>query len=245
MIKFNDKIHKKDWSRVMKQNNGIAKKIRMYMIQFFNSVKKDIKEIRLQQIILIGIGAAILTFGVTNVHQRTDITEGGVLGIIVLLYHNFGIQAAVSAPILDVICYSLAFRYLGTKFLVMSGISSVFVTVFFSLWEYTGPLLPNLSHTPLIAAAVGAIFIGIGVGFIVTQGGSSGGDDAIVIIITNLTKLKISRAYMITDTIVLFLSLSYISLTKIGFSLLSATLSSIIIGYVQEILLSINKKEKK
>ena len=40
-------------------------------------------------------------------------------------------------------------------------------------------MLPDLSAYPLAAALLGGMFVGIGVGIIVRQGGSSGGDDAL------------------------------------------------------------------
>ena len=39
---------------------------------------------------LIALGMAIATFGLFNIHRRVDITEGGVLGMVLLLDHHFG-----------------------------------------------------------------------------------------------------------------------------------------------------------
>ena len=33
------------------------------------------------------LGAAICTFGIHNIHQRTNITEGGVIGLMLLVEH--------------------------------------------------------------------------------------------------------------------------------------------------------------
>ena len=35
-------------------------------------------------------GAAIVSFGLYNVHRQSGITEGGVLGTVLLLHHWFG-----------------------------------------------------------------------------------------------------------------------------------------------------------
>ena len=43
-------------------------------------------------------------------------------------------------------------------------------------------MLPDLSGHPLIAAILGGLFVGVGVGLIVRQGGSSGGDDALALV---------------------------------------------------------------
>ena len=55
----------------------------------------------------------------------------------------------------------------------------------------------------LAAALLGGAFVGIGVGLIVRQGGSSGGDDALALVIHQLTGWKLARSYLFTDLVVL------------------------------------------
>ena len=93
-------------------------------------------------------------------------------------------------------------------------------------------MLPDLSSDPLIASITGGLFIGIGCGLVVRQGASSGGDDALALVISKITGWKISRAYLFTDVTVLTLSLSYIPLTKIIFSLITVTISSFLIDFI-------------
>ena len=70
-----------------------------------SAVLKDCKRVFTPQTILcIVIGTAIASFGLHNIHQRTGITEGGVLGMILLLHHWFEIPAAIASPVLDLIC---------------------------------------------------------------------------------------------------------------------------------------------
>ena len=87
---------------------------------------------------------------------------------------------------------------------------------------------------PLLAALVGSLFVGLGVGLVVREGGASGGDDALALIISKLTGCRISLAYFATDFVVLCLSLSYIPLKRIVFSLITVTLSSFLIELVQK-----------
>lgn len=184
---------------------------------------------------LIVLGAAICTFGIHNIHQRTAITEGGVIGMMLLIERWLGLPPAVITPILDITCYLLAFRYLGGRFIRISILSTVSVSLFYDFWEMFPPMLPNLSGYPLIAALAGGMFVGIGVGLIVRQGGSSGGDDALALTISRLTHWKLSRAYLFTDLTVLLLSLSYIPLRRIAFSLITVTVSSFLIDWVQNL----------
>lgn len=183
---------------------------------------------------LIVLGAMIATFGIHNIHQQTGITEGGVIGLMLFLEHWLGISPAFITPVLDLTCYLLAFKYLGGRFIKISALSTLSVSLFYKLWEQFPPMLPDLSGHPLMAALAGALFVGVGVGIIVRQGGSSGGDDALALTISRVSGWRLARCYLFTDLVVLFLSLSYIPVTRIAFSLITVTLSSWLIDRVQD-----------
>ena len=134
---------------------------------------------------------------------------------------------------LDVACYLMAYKYLGKIFIKWSARSTLCLASFFKLWEQFPPFIPDLSAYPLAAAVLGGLFIGIGVGLVVRQGGSSGGDDALALTISKLTKWRISQSYLITDITVLLLSLSYIPLSRIAYSLVTVTVSSLVLDWVQ------------
>ena len=185
-----------------------------------------------RMILMILLGAAICSFGIHNIHQRTGITEGGVIGMMLLVEHWLGFSPAYITPVLDIVCYLLAWRYLGAGFIKVSVVSTLSVSLFYKVWEQFPPMLPDLSDHPLAAAVLGGLFVGVGVGLIVRQGGSSGGDDALALVISKVTRWRLSFAYLFTDLTVLLLSLSYIPITRIAFSLVTVTLSSFLIDKV-------------
>lgn len=200
-----------------------------------NEIKNIRRALPPKRVIILLIGAAILTFGLHNVHRRTGVTEGGVLGMVLLLNNLLGLPAWLTSPILDISCYLLGWRFLGGDFLRISAFSTLSVSAFFRLWQSLPPLMPDLSAHPLIAALAGCVFVGVGVGLVVRQGGSSGGDDALAMVISKKTPLRISHAYCITDFTVLALSLSYIPFGRIAYSLITVTLSSAIIDFIQNV----------
>ena len=178
------------------------------------------------------LGASILSFGLYNVHAQSDITEGGVLGMTLLLHHWFNISPAISGFIMDATCYIIGYKFLGKQFAINSVVASTGFAVSYSIYERFPPLLPSLTDQPILAALVGGCFVGLGVGLVVKMGGASGGDDALAMVIADATKWKISRAYLFTDLVVLILSLSYIPINKILCSLITVTVSSFIIGAI-------------
>lgn len=201
----------------------------------FSKLSSKIKtELTLKRIFFIIVGSAIFTFGIHNIHSRVDITEGGIIGLMLLVEHWTSLSPAVITPILDCLCYLLAFKFLGGGFIIVSAVSTVTVSLFYKLWELLPFMLPDLSDFPLLAAVLGAIFVGVGVGLIIRCGGSSSGDDALALIISKITKCKLAFAYMFADFTVSALSLTYIPLKRIAFSLITVTLSSLLVEFVQK-----------
>ena len=155
--------------------------------------------------------------------------------MILLLQHWFKISPSITGVILDFTCYFIGWRMLGNIFLKNAVFSTCCFSLWYRLWENMGFVIPDLSSLPLVAAVVGAVFVGVGVGIVVREGGAAGGDDALALIISKVGKIRISKAYLATDLTVLTLSLSYIPFGKIIYSLISVTLSSWIIDKIQDI----------
>lgn len=183
---------------------------------------------------VMALGAFLLAFGLYNVHAQAGITEGGVLGITLLLRHWFHISPSVSEVVLDLLCYLWAFRVLGKGFAKNALVSTLLYAFFYALLERSGPLLPDLSGHLFAASILGAMFVGLGVGLVVNAGGACCGDDALALTISKLSGWNVGRCYFFTDLTVLLFSLTYIPAVNLLWSLLTVTLSSAIIGLIQQ-----------
>ncbi len=181
------------------------------------------------------LGASLLAFGTYNVHAQSGITEGGILGLILFFRHWFGITPAITSFILDAICYAVGFYFLGKSFAKYAIVATVSYSVAYRIFESFPPVLPSLEQSPVIAALLGGAFVGIGVGIVVRIGGACGGDDALAMTISKVTGVNIGFAYIFTDFTVLALSLTYIPLSKIQYSIITVVVSSTLVSLVQKI----------
>ena len=182
----------------------------------------------------ICIGSAILAFGLYNVHSISGVTEGGVLGLTLLLEHWFGISPSVSGLILNGVCYLLGFKLLGKEFIAYSVIAGGGFSLFYAIFEKFPPVYPQIADMPLLAAIVGSLFVGIGVGLGVRANSAPTGDDSLALSLSHLFKIGIQWVYLVSDLVVLLLSLTYIPLGKIAYSLLTVVLSGQLIGLIQK-----------
>ena len=181
------------------------------------------------------LGSCILAFGLCHIHALSGVTEGGQLGLTLLLQHWLHITPALSALVINIICYAAGWKALGRSFLFYSFLSAAGFSGFYRIFEQFPPVFPELAQMPLAAALLGAVFVGVGCGLCVRVGGAPCGDDALAITLSHIFKAKIEYFYMISDITVLLLSLSYIPVQRIGFSLLTVLISSKLVGIVQRL----------
>lgn len=179
------------------------------------------------------MGSFILAFGLYHVHSISGVTEGGVLGATLLLEHWTGISPALTGGIMNVLCYVLGWKLLGKEFIAYSALATVGFSGMYKICEQFPHLWPGLADMPLVAALVGALFVGVGAGLCVRVGGAPSGDDALAMSISHATGWKIQWVYLMSDLIVLVMSLSYIPVRRIGYSLFTVLLSGQLIGFVQ------------
>ncbi|MBQ9959048.1 MAG: YitT family protein [Oscillospiraceae bacterium] len=187
----------------------------------------------LRRVLLTLAGSAILAFGLYHVHSFSGVTEGGVLGAVLLIDHHFGISPAVSGAVMNALCYAFGAYTLGLGFVLYSVIAGGGFSIFYAMVEQMPPLWPQLAEHPAAAALLGALFVGIGTGLSIRAGGAPSGDDSLAMALQKLTGANIERVYLISDLAVLLLSLSYIPTRRLVWSLLTVVLSGRIIGIVQ------------
>ena len=179
--------------------------------------------------------AAFQAFGMYNIHALANVTEGGILGLILLFEHWIGLSPAVTSLGLNSLCYLFGWKTLGKEFLGYSLVASLGYALSYGVCELFPPLWPQIANYPALAAIVGAVFVGIGAGVAVRAGGAITGDDALAMSLQACTGIRLETLSLISDLTVLALSLSYIPVKRIAYSLLTVVLSGQIIGWIQKI----------
>lgn len=191
-----------------------------------------IKKETLKSILLIMIGATILSFGSYNFNYQNNVTEGGVLGLLLLMQQIFNISPSITSVIIDFSLFAIGTKFFGKRFLLYSVLSTITFSTTYKIWESLGFLIPSFTNNMLIASILAGIGVGVGVGLVVRGGGASGGDDVIALLGNKLLKLKVNHVYLVTDAIVLLMSLVYLDIKQVFFSIIAVTISGKIISII-------------
>lgn len=199
------------------------------------TIRSLFKNIKPKSILLILLGSAVTAFGMYNIHDISNITEGGIFGLDLLLEYHFGISPAYTNLIFTALCFFLGWRALGRDFIVCSAFSTLSFSLFYAIMERTPRIFPQIADHPLPAALAGALFVGVGVGLSVREGGAQSGDDALAMALHHYFGWSMSAVYLVSDLVVLALSLTYIPVRKIIFSLITVVLSGQLIGLISKV----------
>ena len=124
--------------------------------------RQALKNITLKNCAITLLGSFILAFGLYNVHSISGVTEGGVLGATLLLEHWTGISPAFTGGIMNILCYILGWKLLGKEFIAYSALATAGFSGTYKICEQFPHLWPELANMPLLAALVGALFVGVG-----------------------------------------------------------------------------------
>lgn len=162
-----------------------------------SQVQKTLKEYGILTIATIGTIIENYMFKFPN-----HFTFGGVTGIAVLLSGVFGGTPNTYAFIINILLFVLGFLVLGKSF----GIKSIYVTLLFSVGleaiQYIYPISGPITDQPMLDWLFAFVITAVSSALIFNLGASSGGTDIIALILKKFTDIKIGKALMIVDFVV-------------------------------------------
>lgn len=187
----------------------------------------------LLDIFLIFIGTSIYSFGLVVFNIPNNLAEGGVTGITLIIYNMIGFNPAYSTLLLNIPLILIGLKIFGFRSLVYTLVGTFSLSLNILLWQKTNIAI-SVDNDLLIAALLAGLFGGVGSGIVYKVGGTTGGTDIVARIIEKNIGLTMGRSMLILDVMVLILSLSYLSLKEMMYTLIAVFVFSIVVDFVQE-----------
>ncbi|MBE6641372.1 MAG: YitT family protein [Ruminococcaceae bacterium] len=151
---------------------------------------------------LIFIGSAIYALSTVIFIFPHSLLLGGTSGVSVILNSFISFSPGKILVAINILLIVLAFIFLGKgmaiKTLVGSLLTTVFVGAFEELFTFTEPLVGGM----LLSSVIGASLIALASGIMFYVDSSSGGTDIIALIIKKFSNLKIGKALLVTDVLI-------------------------------------------
>lgn len=185
-----------------------------------------------KEYLTIVLGLALYAFGWTGFLLPHEITTGGVTGIGALIYFANGLPVAVTYFSINIILLIISVKIFGWKF-SLKTIFGVFILTFFLTVAQGLIKSPLLIEEPFMATVIGGVLTGVGIGIVLTAGGSTGGTDIVALTINKYRNITPGRAMLICDLIIICSSyFLFQSFEKIVFGITTQVISNYFVDFV-------------
>ncbi len=185
---------------------------------------------KLREYIVIFIGALIIAFGVEVFFAQHDLITGGVSGISIILESIIGTPLWLSSIFINTPLFLVGRFIIGEDFFYKSLVGFIGTTIGFYFLESFNL---NIYFDLFISTVIGAVVVGIGVGLIFKNQGSSGGTDlAAQIVYKYFKEISISSILFYIDTAVILLGIFIFGIEKGMYGLIAIFIATKTISYV-------------
>ncbi|MEE9497020.1 MAG: YitT family protein [Desulfobacterales bacterium] len=180
-----------------------------------------------RNLILIIVGGVILSIGIKSIAIPHGFISGGFSGLSLLIYYVFGgLSPGIWYFVLNIPLFVAGWLFLSRRFFFYSLFGMVVVTVAIDLIPFVIPIKDRF-----LAALAGGALIGAGAGIYLHSFGSVGGSDIIAIILNQKFNIRIGQFFFYFNLVLFGLSLGFLKLDVILYSLVLAFVVSQVMDY--------------
>lgn len=188
-------------------------------------------------LIPITFGAALYAFGLQCFVVPNQLMEGGVTGIAVLLNYIFEFPLSLTTLLINIPLFLLGWRMLGGKKMILTIYGSTALSLFLALFESSDITHKMIEYTSgydyMLIVLYAGVTLGTGLGIVFRYGGTTGGIDIIARILSRWRGYSMGQLILVFDGIIIGVSIFYISLDKILYTLVMAFIASKMIDFIQ------------
>lgn len=173
---------------------------------------------------LLGVFIVALSY---NIFLLPSNIVYGVGGIGVILKKIFGITPSITIFIGSMLLLVLSYFTLGKKKTAHTVAGSILYPIFVEATSYYVNFFDLGNLEPIVIVIVGAVMHGLGLGLIFKAGYTTGGTDILNDIVSKMGKMSIGKAMLLTDGLIILISLFVFNFQTFIYSIISLYIISI------------------
>ncbi|MHC9536366.1 YitT family protein [Dellaglioa sp. BT-FLS60] len=191
------------------------------------------ERIKLIDLIMIALGCCFYAFGLATVNITNHLAEGGITGVTLILRYWFHIDPAYSTLAINIPLIIIGYRFLGKRSLIYTIYGTIMLSAFLWIWQRV-PIHIDVNNDLFLAGILAGAFGGLGSGLVYRFGGTTGGTDVVARILEKTRGIQMGKTILALDVAVLIISLSYLDLRHMMYTLLSSYVFSRIVNFTLE-----------
>lgn len=196
-----------------------------------NNTNNVEEKIRLIDLLMITIGCAAYAFALVMFNIANQLAEGGITGVTLILKGLFNFNPAYSTILINIPLILFGYRLLGRRTIIYTLYGTLMLSAFLWIWQRV-PLSIDLHHDLFLAAMAAGITGGAGSGLLYRFGGTTGGTDVIARIFERFRGIPMGQTLLWLDVLVLFISLIYIDIRHMAYTLLYSYVFSRLVNFI-------------
>lgn len=189
----------------------------------------------LKDIILIVLGAYLVSLSINMFLLPHKMSTGGASGIATIIYYTSKVPMGITILLINLPLFIISIIKLGKEFTFKTISATVLLSIFLEVFQYDS-VITKAPIDLLMSCIFGGIITGLGLSLILKSGASSGGSDLLANIIYRCTKVQsLSQTLLIIETVIITAMIVVFKDLNIGlYSLISLYISSKVIDIVFE-----------
>ncbi|RYL93033.1 YitT family protein [Sporolactobacillus sp. THM7-4] len=165
--------------------------------------KKQHKGLTVHQFIirlfLIAVGVMLEAVALEVFLVPNRIIDGGVVGISIMLAHLSGWALGLFLVLINLPFFLIGYKQMGKTFTITSIGGVALLAILTALFSP----IPRFTDDLLLAAVFGGIIMGIGVGLVIRNGGSSDGTEILAVLLNEKTPFSVGEVVMFMNIFIL------------------------------------------
>lgn len=189
----------------------------------------------LKELLCLAMGTTLMAAAVNWIYEPLDMVTGGLSGLSIVVkslsYRLSGVAFPVwiSNFVLNIPIFIWGIFIKGKEFIA----KTLFANTVFSLAMYTMPVIDPGRHDYLLAAVVGGVLTGLGLGLVFATGYSTGGTDLLSAIICRYVPYySVSTVLFIVDSIVIITGAVVFGLYVSFYAVIAVFVTSSVMDYI-------------
>lgn len=156
------------------------------------------KKVVFVRLLMIAIGAILMSIGLELFLVPNQILDGGVVGVSIILSHLSGVRLGIFIFVLNIPFFFLGYKQIGKTFALSTLFGITILSICTSFLHNIDAITPDL----LLATVFGGIVLGTGVGLVIRYGGSLDGSEILAILFNKATPFSVGEIIMIINLVI-------------------------------------------
>jgi uncharacterized membrane-anchored protein YitT (DUF2179 family) len=153
----------------------------------------------ISKILFIIIGATLYSLGLEIFLIPNHLIDGGVVGISIMANHFSYVPLGILTFVLNIPFFVIGYKQIGKTF----ALSTTFSVICYSIGVSILKPIPGITHDILLASVFGGIIVGLGIGIIIRNGGSTDGTEVVAIILDKRINFSLGEIIMFFNFFIL------------------------------------------